>query len=140
GDPAVVVAGDPGGTRPRCTRVQRSQGRAFRPVRQPGGRAAPDPAGDLLRATDDQALVGVAVGHHTPEDLQHGVGVVRVPAAGAETHLAEYLAVPEGQRGERLGAGHEVVERAVVPAGDQVIPQRLQLPDVAGPDCVLDGG
>ena len=101
---------------------------------------APDPAGNLLGAADHQPLVLVTAGHDDPEDLQHGVRIVRVPAAGAESDLAEDLAVVKRPRGERLGARHEVVERAVVPAGHQIVPQRLQRPDVARPDRVLDGG
>ena len=120
--------------------VQRGQRGTGGPVGEPGRRMAPDPAGNLLGAADHQPLVLVAVGHHDPEDLQHGVRIVRVPAAGAEPDVAEDLAVVKRQRGERLGAGHEIVERAVVPAGHEIVPQRLQRPDVAGPDRVLDGG
>jgi hypothetical protein len=85
-------------------------------------------------------LVRVAVGHHDPEDLQHGVGKVRVPAAGTESDLAEDLAMAEREFRERLGRGDEVVERAVVPAGHEVVPQRLERGHVARPDRVLDVG
>src|SRR6185437_7385802 len=96
------------------------------PVGRPGRGTAPEPAGHLRGAADDQVLVRVAVGHHDPEDLQHGVGKVRVPAAGAEPDLAEDLAMPEREFRERLGCRDEVVERAVVPAGYEVVPQRLE--------------
>ena len=79
--------------------------------------AAPEPARYLLDTADDQALVRVAVGHDDPEDLQHGVGKVRVPAAGAEPDLAEDLAVAKRELRERLRGRDEVVKRPVIPAG-----------------------
>jgi len=84
--------------------------------------------------------VVVAVGHHHAEDFQHRVGEVRVPAAGAETNLAEHFAVLEAQLGERARGGDEVVEGAVVPQGHQLVPQCFQPGYVAVTDRLLDIG
>ncbi|MNQ98646.1 hypothetical protein D3C85_1143500 [compost metagenome] len=80
----------------------------------------------------------VAVGHHHAEDFQHRVGEVRIPAAGAETDLAEHFAVMERELGEGLGRGDEVVEGAVVPQRHQGVPQFLQALHVAVADGLLD--
>ncbi len=91
----------------------------------------------LLRAAHDQLLVFVAAGQHHAQDLQHGVGKVRVPAAGAEAHLAEHFAVVEGQPLEGAGLRNEVVEGAVVPQRHQAVPQGLQAWHVALAQGVL---
>ena len=80
----------------------------------------------------------IAVGHHHTEDFQHGVGEVRVPAAGAETDLAKHLAVVEGQFGEGFGGGDEVVEGTVIPQRHELVPQFLEPWHVAIADCLLD--
>ncbi|MCY1542247.1 hypothetical protein D9M68_779870 [compost metagenome] len=66
-----------------------------------GGSVVPQAHGHLLGAAHDQVLVLIAAGQHHAQDLQHGVGEVRVPAAGAETDLAKHLAVAERERGKR---------------------------------------
>ena len=108
-------------------------------MRHPLGRAPPQPPRQLLDAADDQALVLVAVGDDDAQDLQHRVGEVGVPAAGAEADLAEDLAVAEGAAGEGAAGGDEVVEAAVVPDRHQRVPDLLEPADVARADRVLHG-
>ncbi|MNC18603.1 hypothetical protein D3C75_665080 [compost metagenome] len=101
---------------------------------------APDALWHLFHATDHQVLVIVAIGHHHAEDFQHRVREVRIPAAGAETDLAEHFTVMERELGERLGRGDEVVEGAVVPQRHQGVPQLLEARDVAVANGLLDIG
>ncbi|MCY1396098.1 hypothetical protein D9M71_110580 [compost metagenome] len=138
GDAAIGGAGDAFHAGAGGAVVQGRQAGARRPVRAFLGSVAPDAHGHLLHAADDQVLVVVAGGHHHAEDFQHRVGEVRVPAAGAEAHLAEHFAVVEGQLGEGLGAGHEVVEGAVIPQRNQGVPQVFQALHVAVADGLLD--
>jgi hypothetical protein len=98
----------------------------------------PQPRRQLLAAADDALLVDVGTVVDDAQDLQHGVGEVGVPAAGAEADLAEDLAVLE--RGERGRRGEEAVERHVVQARDQAVPDGLDGLDVAAPDGVLHRG
>jgi hypothetical protein len=98
------------------------------------------PPGQLLGAAEDQLLVGVAFREHDPQDLEHRVREVGVPAAGAEADESEHLAIAERQLGERLGCGDEVVERPAVPHRHELVPQPLQRVDVARPDRILQGG
>ena len=86
----------------------------------------PQAHGYLLHAAFDQVLVFVAAREHHAQDLQHGVGKVGVPAAGAKAHLPEHLAVVEGKLGKGIGLGHKIVESAVVPQGHQRVPERFQ--------------
>ena len=66
-----------------------------------------------------RAVVVVGAGVDDAQDLQHRVGEVGVPAAGAEADLAEDLAVAERAR-EGRRAGEEAVERLVVQVGTSV--------------------
>ena len=102
-------------------------------------RASPQAARHLLDAADDPALVLVAIGDDDAQDLQHRVGIVGVPAAGAEADLAEDLAMPEGAPGERLRGGDEVIEAAIVPQRHQLVPDLLERLHVAGADRLLHG-
>ena len=99
---------------------------------------APDAHGHLGHATDDQVLMIIAVGHHHAENFQHGVGEVRVPAAGTETDLAKHLAVVERQFGEGFGGGDEVVEGTVIPQRHELVPQLFEARHVAVADRLLD--
>ncbi|MNF49092.1 hypothetical protein D3C84_303560 [compost metagenome] len=118
--------------------VQRCQAGTFGPVGATLRHMAPDTQWHLLDTADHQVLVIIAVGHHHAEDFQHRVGEVRIPAAGAETDLAEHFAVVEGQLGEGLGSGDEIVERAVVPQRYQGVPQILEAWHVAVANGLLD--
>jgi hypothetical protein len=91
----------------------------------------------LLHAAHHQVLVLVAAREHHAQDLQHRVGKVRIPAAGAKANLAEHLAVVEREPLERAGLRDEVVEGAVVPERYQPVPQRLQARHVALAQGVL---
>ena len=103
-------------------------------------RVLPQAQRHLLHAADDQVLVLVATREHHAQDLQHGVGKVRVPAAGAEADLAEHLAVVEGELGEGVGRGDEVVEGAVVPQRHEPVPQGLEARNVALAQRLLQAG
>ncbi|MCY1392839.1 hypothetical protein D9M71_77220 [compost metagenome] len=118
--------------------VQGCQAGTFGPVGATLRHMAPDTQWHLLDTADHQVLVIIAVGHHHAEDFQHRVGEVRIPAAGAETDLAEHFAVVEGQLGEGLGSGDEIVERAVVPQRYQGVPQILEAWHVAVANGLLD--
>ena len=102
GDREAAVAGgrDAGDARPGRAVVQRLERGALRPMRHALGRPPPQPPRQLLDAAHHQALVLVAVGDDDAQDLQHRVGKVGVPAAGAEADLAEHLAMAEGAAGE----------------------------------------
>ena len=103
------------------------------------GRAPPQTAGHLLDPADHQPLILVLVGDDDAQDLQHRVGEVGVPAAGAEPDLAEHLAMAERPAGEGTAGGDEVVEAAVVPDGHECVPQLLEPCHVARADRVLQG-
>ena len=133
--PGWPDAGDPGPRRPVVQPLERG---TLRPVRHALGLTPPQPARQLLDAADDQPLVLVAVGDDDAQDLQHRVGEVRVPAAGAEADLAEHLAMAKRPAGEGTAGGDEIVEAAIVPDRHQRIPQRLEPRNVARADGVLD--
>lgn len=101
---------------------------------------APDTLRHLLHSVHDQVLVVVAVGHHHAENFQHRVGEVRVPPAGAEADLAKHFAMLKAQFGERARGGDEVVEGAVIPQWDQLVPQFLQARYIPVADGLLDVG
>ena len=131
GDLVAIGALDPGGARPCCAVMQFFECRSLRPMRHLLRRQPPQPARHLLDAAGDQALVFVAVGGHDAQDFQHGIGIVRIPAARAEAHLAENLAVEERPIGEGIGGGDEIIETAVVPDGNELVPDGLHLRRIA---------
>ncbi|SLD64785.1 Uncharacterised protein [Mycobacteroides abscessus subsp. massiliense] len=61
------------------------------------GLIRPEATRNLLSATDDKLLVLIAIRHHHPEDLQHRVGEIRIPAPGTEPDLAKNLTMVERQ-------------------------------------------
>ena len=67
-------------------------------------------------------------------------GIVRVPAAGAETDLAEHLAVAERFCREGVGGRDEIVEAAVVPDRNERVPDLLEPRHVALADRLLQAG
>jgi len=138
GEAAPIGVGDTLDPGPWRAAVQGAEAGAGRPMGAALRHMAPDAHGHLRHAADYQVLVVVAVGHHHAEDFQHRVGEVRVPAAGAETDLAEHFAVMERQLGEGFGGGDEVVERAVVPQGHQLVPQRFEARYVTVADGLLN--
>lgn len=140
GDCETAIGGVGNAFHPRPWRaaMQRAEAGARRPVGATLRHMAPNAHGHLRHTADHQVLMVVAVGHHHAEDLEHRVGEVRVPAAGAETDLAEHFAMMERQLGEGLRGGDEVIEGAVVPQWHQLIPQRFEARHVAVADGLLD--
>ena len=126
GDLVAVSALDPGDARPGCSVMQLLERSAIWPMRHVPRRQFPQAPRHLLDAAHDIALVLVAVGGDDAENLQHRIGIIRIPAAGAEAHLAENLAVAIGLAGESIRGGDEIIEAAVVPDGDQPVPHRFQ--------------
>ena len=68
---------------------------ALRPVHHPAGLVLPQAARHLLDPFFDIALVLIAIGDDHAQDFEHRIGIVRIPAAGAESDLAEDFAVME---------------------------------------------
>ena len=104
-------------------------------------------AGEMSKALAQQTLPqevldahdsGAIHFHDHAEDFEHRVGEVGVPAAGAETDLAKHFAVLKRELGERFGGGHKVIERAVIPQGNEGIPQFFETRDVAITDRLLN--
>ena len=118
--------------------MQLGQRRALRPMHQFFGRRIPKPARHLLDATHHDALVFVTVGGDDPQDFQHRVGKIRIPAAGAETNLAENLAVPEGFLPEGIGSRDEVIETAIIPNGNELVPDVFHLRRIALADRLAE--
>src|SRR5437870_882301 len=85
----------------------------------------------LLDAAHDEALVLVAFGGHHAENFQHGIGIVRIPPAGSKSHLSEYLPMLEGVASEGVGGRDEIIETAVVPDGNEPVPNILDLRRIA---------
>src|SRR5690348_6352282 len=102
---------------------------AFSPMR-------PQPAGQLLRAADDAAVVLVGCGIDDPQDLEHRIGKIRIPAAGPESDLSEQFARAEGAA-EGPAPRDEPIEGALVPEWHQRIPNRLDPVNIAASDRVL---
>src|SRR6266436_3444281 len=75
--------------------VERGKGGTPRPMDQARWPMPPEPSRQLLRAADDAAMVLIGGSINDAQDLQHRVGEVRSPAAGAEADLPEKLACPE---------------------------------------------
>src|SRR4051812_32671411 len=111
---------------------------ALWPMHHAVGRALPEPARHLLDAALDIALVLIAIGGDHPQDLEHRIGIVRIPAAGAEPDLAEDLAVMERSPGKAGRGRHEVKKAPIVPHRYEPVPEGLESAGIARPDGVLD--
>src|SRR5687767_15862964 len=93
-------AGDLDDCRARRPGMKLLERRSLRPVHHLLRSAFPQAARRLLDAAHDPALVLVAIGDDDAQDLEHGIGIIRIPTAGAEADLAENLAVMKGAPGE----------------------------------------
>ena len=103
-------------------------------------RGAPEPVQHLLDATLDEMLIVVETQEVHPQDLEHRIREIAVPAAGAKADLTEDLAVAEIEGAEGVGARDEVVEGALVPIRDQRIPERLDAGGITRPERRLQLG
>ena len=54
----------------------------------------------LFNSAHDVILVLVAIRCHYAQDFQHGIGIIRIPAAGAKPYLSENLTVMKGPVGK----------------------------------------
>ncbi len=137
--PVVVArnARDAGARRPG---MEGGEGGASRPMGERRRHQAPQTPRQLLGATDHHALVLILGGHDDAQNLQHGIGKIAVPAAGAKTDLAEDLTMAEGLAGEAGGGGDEIVKGPLVPERHQPVPDLLQCRDVTAAYGRLQGG
>ncbi|MPL89774.1 hypothetical protein SDC9_35816 [bioreactor metagenome] len=122
-DGAAGIPRDPRHARARRAAVQPGQ-RHLPPMRAIGG-LPPEPVQHVLHPADDIALVVVKRAEVHPQDLEHRIREVAVPAAGAEPDLPEHLAVAEAELAEGLGGGDEIIEGALVPGRDERVPDLL---------------
>src|SRR3546814_3280151 len=91
--------------------------------------AVPQPHRQLLRSTHDAAVVVVGGRDDHTKDFEDRVGVVGIPTTRTESDLPEHFPHMEGL--EVLRRGEESVERLVVVAHHEVVPDPLDLCGVA---------
>ncbi len=100
---------------------------------RPGGRVAPQRQRHLCAPPRMRWCWSSASVCDDAQDLQDGVGEVGVPPAGPETHLAEGLAVREGQRARRRTTRRRSRRTSARPgARTGAVPDLLDAGQVAG--------